>query len=995
MADQRVPLSVTQEAMWVTWQLDPGKWEHVIPVALAAEGDLDLPQLRAAVAQLGRRHPVLRARVRNTPEGMALCWADAAPIPVTVRTVTGPRDQAIVAARSPFDLDRGPLARVEVLTGPEYTVLLITVHHIVLDGTSTPILLDDLRRAYAGEDLGQPEGLAPLVEHARRSREAADGTEGESLRAFWRDALRNLPPARLLPARAAEDGTDAAEWPHALGPVLSDGVRRLAKDLGVSYFTVLLGALFVTLHHHTGSDDLIVSAPYHGRSDEQLRDRVGFFVNVLPFRQRLSPSDSYRQILRSLHATVRAGLTHGELPLPAILRTANLLGPSARDRTHQVVFQYWNSAAGSGVDVFDFELVHGSSRCALRLLDSADVADYRLTVMLTEGSTGSRMLWKDPAGTVGQTLLGSLARDQLAVLADMVADPDRTLAAATARLPAVVLSAAAVAPAAVPEVAGSRASDATVAALCEIWGEVLRIPDITADDSFFELGGHSLLAAGLLARITDRLGVELSVRELFGHPRLGDLAGVIDSRSATPAAPVCAEPAALPESGWGEVFPASGFQESIWLAERLDPDHARYHVPLSWQVSGELDPAVLRSALALLVSRHEILRTRFVDRDGRLFHEVGEPWVPALEQIDLSGTDEDGQRQRLLDWSDTAARSFAPSDGELLAAALFDLPDCGQVLSLCLHHLVLDGESVPVLVRELELCYRQAADPALPVRPAPPQYRDLVLAQRTASGEATATTDLAYWHEHLHGAPSSLGLAEPAAVEAPGNISLPLAPELAQRLAPVQAEWKASQFMIEAAALAAVLHRWSGLADLTFGVPVASRTAGAFEDVLGPWMNTLVLRSRCEPGTTFADLLSAIREEVIGAFEHRSAPFEQVVRRLRPARAAGRTPYVDCVLNSVSMSRWSGVFGEARVESLHQELRNEETSKFALTVTFTETPGALQANLAHRGDRISARDAERLAGALADVLNRFEELLTERVSALRFQPSMFLPEEES
>ncbi|MDH6117669.1 non-ribosomal peptide synthetase component F [Kitasatospora sp. GAS204A] len=995
----QLPLSVTQEAMWVTWQLDPAKWEHVIPLALVVDGTLELPRLRGAVAQLMRRHPALRARVARGADGMCLDWSGTTEetVPVTVREVDGSRTAALAAARVPFDLDAGPLSRVELLTGRDWTVLVITVHHITLDGASIPVLLDDLRRAYGGEELAPPDDLTPLIEYARRSREAAEGESGEPLRAYWREALAELPPARPLPAAdgTADDRTGADDAgaddsaaddarPFTVDPELARRVRDRAKELGHSYFTVMLGALFVTLHHHTGSADLIISAPYHGRSDKALDGRVGFFVNVLPFRQRIRPSDSFADLLRELHSTVRAGLRHGGLPLPSILRAANLLGPGGRRQTHQVVLEYWNTSAEVGLDVYHFELVGEHSRCSLHYLDSTDIADYRFMVQLNEGSNGSRMLWKDATGSVGRATTNALARDFLAVLADFAADPHRTLAEATALLPAVTHRSNPETEAAAPEPAVDQASVSakTIAEVGAIWTEVLRVPDLLPEDSFFELGGHSLIAATLLARINERLGVALTVRELFGHPRLVDIAELVDRQRTAPAA-VPATPSQVQDAEWGEVFPAAGFQEGIWLAERLDPSHARYHIPLSWRVHGELDPARLRAALALLVARHEILRTRFVDHDGRLFQEVGPAWEPELAQAALTAAAAADPHRWLRGWSDTAAEGFAPADGRLLAAGLFTLPSGEQLLALCVHHLVLDGESVPLLLSELARCHQQAGgDPAeLPQLPQPRQYRELVHAQQVGAGQVRATADLGYWSARLAGAPSTLGPATIAGL-APGSTALPLAADLTRRLRPVQQRWQASQFMVTAAALAAALHRWSGEADLTFGVPVANRAGGAFDEVLGPSLNTVVLRSRCTPGTTLADLLRATRESVIEAFEHQSAPFDEVVRTLRPPRTSGRTPYVDCMLNSVSTTRWAGTLGAARLASLDHDLPDEATNKFGLTVTFTAREDALHGTLAYRGGFLDAGAAGKLAGDLADLLNRFQELSDLPVLAL-------------
>lgn len=1003
----QLPLSVNQEAMWVTWQLAPARWEHTVSLALVVDGELELPRLRRAVAQLMRRHPELRSRVARGAEGMmCLDWSGTTEetVPVTVREVDTTRTAALAAARVPFDLAAGPLSRVELLTGPDWTVLLIAVHHITVDGTSVTVLLDELRRAYAGEQLAPPDDLTPLIEHARRSRAAADGASGEPLRSYWREALAELPAPRLLPdatdpadamdaADAADGAEEASKWPVPVEPELAERVRELAVELGVSTFTVLLGAFFVTLHHHTGSADLIVSTPYHGRPDAELKGRVGYFVNTLPLRQRIRPEDSYADLLRELRATIRAGLRHGALPLPAILRSANLLGPARREQNRQVVFRHWNTLAEDGFDVSAFELVGDGTRCSVSMLDPTTVTNFRLTVLMTEGSGGLRMHWMNSDGSVDRTTTDTLARDYLTVIADLVAAPNRTLAEALALLPAVShpgVAPALAAPADPEQLATVTVAAATIAEVGAIWTEVLRVPDLLPADSFFELGGHSLIAATLLARINERLGVEISIRDLFSHPRLVDIAGLVDrQRGAAPLVTVVEPAQGEDESGsegeeWGEVFPAAGFQEGIWLAQRLDPKHARYHIPLTWRVDGELDPERLRAALALLVTRHEILRTRFVDHDGRLFQEVGPAWEPEVEEVESSTTTAAEQRKWLRGWCDGAADRFDAAAGRLLAAGLFTLPSGERLLALCVHHLVLDGESVPLLLRELTSCYQQAgedrAQPAEPVQRR--QYRELVRAQQVGAGRVQATADLAYWADQLAGAPSTLGL-NGAATLAPGSTALPLASDLAQRLLPVQQHWRASQFMVKATALAAALHRWSGQHDLTFGVPVANRAGGAFDEVLGPCLNTVVLRSRCTPGTTLAELLRATRESAIEAFEHQSAPFDEVVRRLRPARSAGRTPYVDCMLNNVSIADWSGTLGAARLTSLDHDLQDETTNKFGLTVTFNaREEGRLLGTLAYRSGILAAEAAGQLAAEVAGLLNHFQQLADQPVLSL-------------
>ncbi|MFJ9471263.1 condensation domain-containing protein [Streptomyces caniferus] len=1224
--DDRLPLSVGQEAMWVSWKVDPQQRTHIVPSPFLVEGELDTARLAAAVDQLGRRYPTLRARVVREADSTWLTWADAPAIPLAEHAADQPLDEAVRSLwQRPFDLDAGPLARVDVVRGQGRTVLLITVHHLVFDGASVLLLLAELRRAYAGTPLGGPDDLAPLAAFAGRSRAYADGPEGEELRSFWRGHLGDDTPELRLPASLDPPGYTIRR--SDLDPELSAGVSACATRLGVSRFTVLYGAYLVLLRRFTGQDDLLVSVPYHGRDTPDLKDRIGFFVNALPIRQRLRGDDTYASFLLRLRAEMRVFQAHGNLPLPAIQRQAGLTGRAGRRRSHQAVFAFWDASRAADVDVKGFTLEAGGTTCTLRLLDMEGAADYTLTTMVREDGGATSVLWKDPQGAVGPRLIAEMADQYLHTLADIVADPERPLtqlAVVSSPDPDVRGEETAVPPAGRvrPTAQGGRPG-AHTEALAEVWAEVLGCAAPGDDDDFFELGGHSLLANTLLERIEECLGARVSLRELFEASRFGDFVALLEGRLPEPATAEESAPA---------VFPASGFQERIWFAERLEPGTTLYNVPLCWRVDGHLDRAVLERALALLVERHEILRTRFVQDDGRLLQMVGEPWAPGVEGTDLAEGD-------LASWvQEAAGRPFDVESGRLLRAALLDL-GTRQVLFLCFHHLVLDGESAPALLRELDRCYDEAAgaaardlppapleradprrspvwtelaqlwsqvlrtdglpgaddsfflsggtslmvtklvrrindrlgcdlslrdlfehqrfadlvqlvdrrvgaDPVAPEQPltdeelaaacpasgfqeriwfaerlepdalysislpweadghldqavleralallverheilrtrfvehdgrllqvvgepwAPTveaadlaegdladwvqqaarrrfdvgsgrllraalldlgtrhvlflcfhhlvldgesapvvmdelsacyaaaagrtaelpdvkQYRAYVRAaseDREKSGEAS----LAYWADALDGAPSTLPLDAPAPAGPHGAVQVPLPPDLLERLRGVLSEQKVSWFMVVATALAVLLHRRTGKDDVTFGTHVSGRRKGD-AGMVGPTVNTVVLRSRHAAGATLAGLLKDTRATVLDALQHQDAPLEAVVERLAPAREPGRTPYVDVTLNmNVRPESRPSLDGMSLTPALAGS-RWEDDLKFGLTANVQLANGRLEAALSYRGDHLSQERARELAAGLAELLDQFPQALDRPVASL-------------
>ncbi|MDH6115462.1 non-ribosomal peptide synthetase component F/NRPS condensation-like uncharacterized protein [Kitasatospora sp. MAP12-15] len=969
---QGIPLSVGQEAMWIAWELEPDQMSHIIPLAFLVRGELDVPRLRQAVAAVGEAYPQLRARVARAHDGPVVSWAQAPEIPVIERTVTADvMEAAREAWQVPIDLRSGPLARVYVLRGPDWTALLFVVHHLVFDGASVLIMLDGLRRAYAGEALRPSDHLDTLTSFARRSRELADTEAGDAHRAYWKRALGSGTPGLALPSNPGPEPRRTM-FSADVPPELADHLRSCAEELGCSYFTVLLGAYFALLRRHSGLDDLMVSIPFHGRTDPSLRDTVGYFVNPLPIRHRLRATDSYAELIRALRSAVKESLSHGELPLPAIMREAGFTGPQARAHTHQSLFQYWHAGQRADVDVQNLELRSGGTSCTLSMLDVESTAGYTLAVMVREDTGGTHVLWKDPTGAVGPAAVADLAEDYLAILKTIAADPRTTLAPVLGHVarPTMAPQPApqpAVVPAVVPTDRPDGAGSGGLAEMAAVWEEVLGFEGIGPEDSFFELGGHSLLAEALTLQAGKHFGVEVPIRVLFTFPRLRDFTDQVLA-TVGPTAEVTGPDAAVAPDG-AEV-PASNFQQRIWLIEQSD-ESARGNVCLAWKTSGVLEPDLLGKALAMLVESHEILRTRFVERDGALVQQVGEPWQPQIEQLDLRGTasPDDG----ITAWlTDAATRRFDPESGRLLRVAVADLGAGRRALLVCVHHLVIDGESIPILLAELERCHA-AARQGRAAGPAAVQYREFVAAQQAEKTDGTWAADLRYWADALSGAPAYVDVPTSATPQEEGSVAMATGGGLLGRLQPVQAELGVSWFIVAATALAVVFHRWSGESDITFEVPIASRgrNQGRFADVLGPCLNTMVLRSRLAPGAAVVDVLRQLRSAALDGTEHSSVPFDVVIAHLDPERREGRTPFGDLILNMNSRTNRHAELGGAVLTPVYTESLAVHDKQFGLTVTLTEHNGELTSTVAHRGEFISVAEARQLAGDLAELLADF------------------------
>jgi amino acid adenylation domain-containing protein len=494
-----------------------------------------------------------------------------------------------------------------------------------------------------------------------------------------------------------------------------------------------------------------------------------------------------------------------------------------------------------------------------------------------------------------------------------------------------------------------------------LFAELLDEDDVTADDDFFELGGHSLLAARVVGRLQSELGVTAAVRDVFDAPTASALAarlGLDDALDGTVAPEQAMDAPRYDEDA------ASSVQERIWIAEKLATEPGSYNVPLAWRVTGDLDGQRLEAALARVIERHEALRTRFALVDGQLRQTVGAPWRPVVETHRATSTDALSEVMRT-----EFDRPFDLVTGPLLRAGLVDGPD-GQLLLLNVHHIVFDEGSLPILLDELAAYYADQHHQA----PLPRQYREFV----ATSGSSTED-GVHRCVRRLRGAPAHLPIPGPASPERHGVVPVPLPGDALARVRAVQKRRGMSWFMVGTAAVAATLHQWTGLDDVTFGFPTMNRDGGGLADVIGPCLNTVVVRSRCGTTTTAGDLLDAIRGQMLDALADHDVAFDKVVEALNPVRHYGATPYLDVVLAPQMTKARPPTLDGAELVPVGVTANSASIGKFALTITFSVVDDELRATVDYRGDRVDATTARGVAEMLGGALN----LLTDADAADR------------
>jgi amino acid adenylation domain-containing protein len=413
-------------------------------------------------------------------------------------------------------------------------------------------------------------------------------------------------------------------------------------------------------------------------------------------------------------------------------------------------------------------------------------------------------------------------------------------------------------------------------ALAGIWQEMLGIDRVGVLDSFFDLGGHSLMATQLVSRIRDRLGAEVALDAFFSAPTIADLAPQLGTLGTAP----------IPKTPRDGDLPLSFGQQRLWFLHHLDPASTGFNMPLAVRFEGPLSPAALEQAVTEIVRRHETLRTTFTLSGSQPVQAISPPRPFNLPVVDVQDMEE--VRRLLLA---EVREPFDLANGPLWRLRLLKLAPEDHVVLLTMHHIISDGWSMRVLVRELAALYGGSPLPPLPI-----QYADFAVWQRK---ELAGEAQLGWWREQLAGELPVLELPldrprPPVQTFRGAKLPVTLPAEVLRNLARGQG---ATLFMALLAGFMTLLHRYTRQTDLVVGSPVAGRNRSEIEGLIGLFINNLPLRADLAGDPAFTELLAQVRETTVGAYAHQDLPFEKLVEELKPRRDLARSPIFQVMLS--------------------------------------------------------------------------------------------------
>ena len=518
----------------------------------------------------------------------------------------------------------------------------------------------------------------------------------------------------------------------------------------------------------------------------------------------------------------------------------------------------------------------------------------------------------------------------------------------------------------------------TEKAVAEIWSAVLGVENIGTRDDFFNSGGDSILAVQVIARIGSVLGLELSLHEFFEGPTVEEvsvkLAGVTQSVS-----PIEQVDRSLP-------IPLSSAQKRLWFIDKLEGGSTAYHIPQAVRLQGELDQTALQAALDAIVGRHEALRAVFVQVDGQLVQQVAAQASFALQVVDLGAQGPQQPEAELLKrLQEEVGAPFDLGVGPLIRGRLLRLSEKEHVLLITMHHLVSDGWSIGVLIRELGLlygAYREGRQS--PLSPLPLQYPDYAHWQQQWMIGPELEAQLAYWKETLHGAPELLELPtdrlRPATQSYRGNnVGISLGPNLTSNLKTLSQRLNLTMATILYTAWSILLSRLSGQSDIVVGMPVANRRRTELEGLIGFFVNTLALRIVLDDDPHLGELLQHVKEVMLEAQAYQDVPFEKVVDALQPARSLSYSPVFQVMFVLQNAPR--GAMELPGITLAEMEVA-QRTAQFDLLLSLQDSTEGIYGSLNYATDLFDGTTIERWAKCFESILSGMAHGLQLRVSQL-------------
>lgn len=491
--------------------------------------------------------------------------------------------------------------------------------------------------------------------------------------------------------------------------------------------------------------------------------------------------------------------------------------------------------------------------------------------------------------------------------------------------------------------------------LCKQWLRMLKLNEISVEDDFFEIGGHSLLATQVISKIREYFQIDLQLKTLFEKSNIAEIAAIIDQ---TVVNPMTSELPAITPIARTDALPTTFSQERLWFLEQLDPGNILYNIPAAVQLYGPLDCSALQAALDLIVKRHETLRSCFYSQDGKVLVRIKDTLTFPLTRVAMHQQSLTNAMQQATAWlQKEVQKPFNLETGPLITGALLELNDDRHILFINTHHIVSDGWSAKLMIEELGIAYpalQNLQKPQLPHLPV--QVVDYAHWQRHYVAGDIVTTQLTFWHEYLADCPVLLNL--PTDRPRPNmqtffgaSHEFSITDKLLKQIQGFNQRHHTTLFMTLLATYQILLARYSKQTDICVGIPSAGRERAEIENLIGFFVNALVIRCHLQDNPDVASYMKTIRDNVLTVFAHQDVPAEQVIESVAPPRSLSHAPIAQVGFSLLNFALPAMRLADLIVEPMPLA---STVSKYDMTFNLIEENGLLNGVVEYNTDLFDA-----------------------------------------
>ncbi len=785
----------------------------------------------------------------------------------------------------PFDLSKAPLLRAKLIkiADSNKALLLIDIHHIICDGTSIQILIDELCKLYNLQDL--PELNVSYKDFAWSENKLLASPDIKEAEDFWCSEFKNDIPVLEMPTNFPRPDTQS----FAGSKVYFNGdsnlvskINNICKELGVTQYMFTLAAYYILLHNYSMQDDIVVGSPIAGRSFANTSNLIGMFVNTLPIRMSINTNSSFKDFLIELKNKCLSAFKYQTYPLDVLINKLNIKRDVSRNPLFDTLFTFQNTKT--------ININLGNINGKIYSNDN-NISKFDLSLEIIPKDNQFAMNFEYCTKLFKKEFIENLSNHYLNIL-NILAD-NVNIELNKINIPSenkLDISKQKSNTNNIQKVDKSQETQIVSprndidSTLLAIFKKLINTQDINMSSSFFDLGGDSLTAINLCTRIYDNFGFQLSIKDIFKNPIIVELSDVISNNIENN------NKLEITKAPMQKTYPVSCAQSRIYYASILDGNNSvLYNIPGGLLLDNMPDIKKLEKCFQALIDRHESLRTYFEMDNNKLVQKIKDKINFKLE-IDNSLIKEN----KIKEYYNQFTKPFDLSKAPLLRAKLIKIADSNKALLLIdIHHIICDGTSIQILIDELCKLYNLQDLPELNV-----SYKDFAWSENKllASPDIKEAED--FWCSEFKN--------DIPVLEMPTNFPRPDTQSFAgskvyfngdsnlvSKINNICKELGVTQYMFTLAAYYILLHNYSMQDDIVVGSPIAGRSFANTSNLIGMFVNTLPIRMSINTNSSFKDFLIELKNKCLSAFKYQTYPLDVLINKLNIKRDVSRNPLFD------------------------------------------------------------------------------------------------------